>query len=162
MEPVTTSKTILIGSVECALPSSVSVRSKPKSRHKSMPFITSLVNKAKVHFGGVPKPTESNHLAVARFIKDHCKEHGVDDNQARRIMAVALPVIMSPDKTDIQSRAFLHGVELSKHRADFKAAGSTISWIDQLVAAPLSCRAWGRAFNALMGYPDSVGYQLVK
>lgn len=156
------SRVIMIGSIEVPLAQPVTVKSKPKSKHKSMPFITKVINAAKVHFNGVPEPTKSNHMAVTRFIKDQCKEHGVDDNQARRIVAIAGPLILTPDKTDIMSRAFLHGPELSKQRADYAAAGSTISWFDQLVAAPLSCKAWRRAYMALQGYPDSVGYRLVK
>nr|UHS72328.1 MAG: hypothetical protein 1 [Gammacarmovirus sp.] len=156
------SSTIMIGSVEVELPVAVSVKRKPKAKHKSMPFVTKLINAAKVHFDGVPKPTESNHMAVTSFIKDYCKEHGVDDNQTRRVCAIAGPLILSPDRTDIMSRAFLHGPELSKQRAEYAAAASTISWFDAIVAAPLSCRAWRRAYLALIGYPDSVGYQMVK
>lgn len=135
---------------------------KKRNKHKRKAFLMEVINKTKNHFGGVPKPSESNIVSVTRYVKDVCDEHNLVPYQTRLCIAYCVPLIMSPDEIDIQSKAYLCGIESSQRRARARDAGTLEGWLSGLVNSPLSGLAWRRAVNALFGKADAVAFTLVR
>lgn len=133
-----------------------------QNKHKRKPFLMEVINKTKNHFGGVPKPSESNIVSVTRYVKDVCDEHNLVPYQTRLVIAYCVPLIMTPDEIDIQSKAYLYGIESSQRRARSRDAGTLESWLSLLINNPLSGTSWRRAVNALFGKSDAVAFQLVR
>lgn len=152
------------GSGETELPLSIptSPALRMRRRHRSQPFIIGMVHRTKNHFGGLPDGTKSNVMAVSRFIYDQCLEHNCLPHQIRHILAVAVPLVLSPDHYDVESLRLLNGAKLCEMRAVHKSAKSINGWLQNLVCHPLDSRSWRRALDNLMGLPDWQAFQLVK
>lgn len=132
------------------------------TRRKRFPFVTKVVMTGKARFYGLPTSTQSNHLAVSKFVEEMCKERKCTPTQTRVILALAVPAIFSPDQWDVAAAQSYNLEERCQNRAALKAATSLDSWIRNLICHPLSGRAWRRAFDVLAGLPDWQAYQIIK
>lgn len=153
-EPVET--TLEDGSVE------VVVRRPRKRSHRKHRFITDCIHKTKAHFGGCPKFTESNQIAVSRHVYELCKERKCLPHQTRTIMAVAVPAVFSPDDLDVSS-AQAYNIGLRRERRSMvQKAMEGPRWYEGLLDNPLDAVAWREAMDWLFGLPSWKAIRVVK
>nr|QBG64836.1 p28 auxiliary replication protein [Turnip crinkle virus] len=125
-------------------------------------FAMHAVNAAKLHFCGVPKPTEANRLAVSKWLVQYCKERHVVTSHIRTIVNVALPRVFTPDAEDIQVVLDLHSVRAHNHRNALAEAGKVQKWWVNLAMHPLTGRSWNRAWRRLCRMPDDQALTFVR
>nr|WRQ65662.1 subunit of replicase complex [Tolivirales sp.] len=132
-----------------------------RRRHKSTPFLAGITKMAKNHFGGCPEPTRANSMAVTKLVYELCKEHGCLPHQTKHILAIVVPLVLTPDQFDISSRALLNSDELCEARAHFRHFGGMKSWMEQLINGVSSNAVWRRCMDKLCGMPDWAAFKIV-
>jgi len=70
-------------------------------RRQSRPFINAMVKVAKVKFGGVPKTTEANRLAVHAYVAGELsKKIGLRRSEASRVLPLIVSLTFIPSKAE--------------------------------------------------------------
>lgn len=131
-------------------------------RGRKHPFLTHVILSCKNSFYGLPSATVSNTLAVSKKVEEMCREKGCTDTDTRKIMAIAVPAVFSPDKWDV-SAALAYNTDIRcQNRADLKRAATIKGWCGNLLAHPLKAKSWRRAFDVLCGLPDWEAHRVIK
>lgn len=160
--------TITFGQIESApIPAALAAPCVPrpspqKRRRVSHPFVSEVVLACKNAFYGLPSSTPSNLLAISKKVEEMCREKKLTHTDTRKVMALAVPAILSPDKWDVSSARAYNTEARCIHRAELVRASHINGWLSNLLCHPLSAKSWRRAFDRLAGLPDWKAHQFVK
>lgn len=117
------------------------------------PFVARVVTAGKMKFGGVPKPTEANKLAVWRFVVNQCENRKLNPTQAKNVVSLAVPLVFIPDEDDLASIS-LCSSEITRRQLARKAAITHRSELDMLINSPLNGKRWINWVRSIVGLSD--------
>ncbi|APQ46236.1 replicase protein [Bermuda grass latent virus] len=121
--------------------------------HEHGKFVRALVCEAKMEFGGTPKTTEANQLAVWRFLYRTCDKRGLNPADAQRSITAALPFVFLPSAYDESAAIGRTSEETAEALRRYKSQFTQDTPLQKLVCNPLSGKAW-RAWARNVFYGD--------
>nr|UOF93208.1 RNA polymerase pre-readthrough protein [Maize mild mottle virus] len=116
-------------------------------------FVRNLVGAAKLEFGGVPKTTEANMLAVWRFLYRKCEKQKLNPCDAERAITAALPFVFIPSCYDESAAITRTSEETIEALRRYKEQFVETAPLRKLLCNPLSGKAW-RAWARQVLYGD--------
>lgn len=136
-------------------------RCKPKRRMRGH-FAAQAATSARLHFGGLMPYSSSNSFAVRKHIAEFCKERGVVNSHALKIVDEATIAFFTPRQQDIQSMLLANHPSLCLKRSIYREVCTIRSVKSELLARPLAPDAWARAYRRVRGFPDWEAFAPVK
>lgn len=121
-----------------------------------------VATECKLHFGGVPKATMANSLAVKRWIASRCAEEGVVPSHVPGVIALAYPLVFTPGANEVMEQQILQSDVFGERRAVYEDVSVFPSIPRHILRDYTNIHPWIRLIRVLVGRPDYSGFELVK
>ena len=125
-------------------------------------FARALVTAAKTEFGGIPKNTPANQLAVWKYLYRLCDKRGVNPMDTYTSICAALPFVFAPCVLDADMAITCQSDEMKVTLSEYTDIFRKVTPLQRLFANPTSGKEWRRWAKSLLISEPSEGLTLAK